>query len=564
MREALAALPAPWVVLANRCASGADAPPWTRFIALHPRKGIALIDLDSPDAAVAPLEDFLSRAGLLALRDGAPPIVPVAVDGYESRAMAERLDAALPPLRGKLGNASWSKSTAQLLLATPDLALTRIRRAAAAAEETRATPPLYSRHAVEAWHGLLARSGMRRPDSALLDWSPRRGWRSLATVVALLLVTVGARAIQEYGPSRFQPDLTPLSTAAAPDLTADTLARAMVLPAPLPTVSVAAAAMPTIDKLPPIPSLATLTVPRQAFVPAQSTTVVKPRPKPATPAWFGDTDDRRSAPHRPKAAALADRVPQRGGDVDPAWYDRDATTPSNAGLTAFVAPGARHDALIPANLGTARLASGTTATLDFYGDGLLNVAISGKTLARAIDPSTGKPLGAAVGNTHALKAASGSVLVRANVAANAVDDVINTSGVVQASSASQQNGQIVLDGGAGGSGGTVPVVGTKDSPDNPGRRKAVVGGFPPHDQGVVYTTTAVTVAQDTAAEGQSIAAGVDGTAIGAVDRTATGAKATAASVGKAAAGTVGAAGSTLTSTVNSLTRPVTSLALPGR
>lgn len=542
------------MVLANRCASGADAPPWARFIALHPGKGIALVDIDSPDAAVAPLEDFLSRAGVPEPHAGALPIVPVAVDGREARTMAERLDAVLPPMHGELDNPSWSKSAVQLLLSAPDLTLTRVRRVAPVPEVTRAEPSNYPRHAVEAWHVLLARSGMRQPDSALLDWSPPHGWRSLATVAALLVLTVGARAIQEYGPSRFQPVMTPQSAAA--EQATDTLARAMILPAPLAAIAVATTALPTLEKLSPVPSLDTLTPSRQAFVPLQPT-VVTPQPKPATPAGFTDTNHRQRASPQPKAASkpaapnhfkvAGDPAAKQGGLIDPAWYDRGAKTPSNAGLTAFVAPGARNADLIPANLRTAQLASGTTATLDFYGDGLVNIAVNGKALARAIDPSTGKPLGAAVGNTRMLKAASGNVFVTANVAANVVDDVVNTAGIVQASSASEQNGQIVLNGDPGGSGGTVQAAVTKNPSADPNGGTSAVGGGAPEDQGVVYATTAVTVAQD-----------------------ATGVSAITTNVGKTVAAVpttvthVGTAGSTLTNTVNALTKPVTSLALPGR
>ena len=565
------------MVLANRCASGADTPPWARFIALHPRKGIALVDIDSPDAAVAPLEDFLSGAGLPALRDGAPPIVPVAAGGGEASAIADRLDAALAPMPGTIGSPSWSDCAIELLLTAPDLALTRIRRVAPTTGVIRAEPSRYPSHAVEAWHVLLARSGMPGPDSALLDWPPTHSWRPLAAVAALLLVMIGVHAVQEFGPSRFHAVATPRSTAAAsaPYTTADMLPRAMILPTPLPAIVVTTTVLLETEIPPSIPPVATLTPPRQTIVTSQPTTIVTPQLKPATPAWLTDTNDRQRAPPRPKIAlapslatmslAIANPAPKRG--VDPAWYDQGATTASSAGLTAFVAPGARNDELIPANLGTAHLASGTTATLDFYGDGLLNIAISGHALARAIDPSTGKPLGASVGNTRTIKAARGNVLVTANVAANVVDDVINTSGVVQASNASEQNGQIVLNGGPGGSDGTMQVAGMKDPSDNPSGEKASASGSQPEDQSVVYTTTAVTVAQDAAVEAKPIAASVGGTVTGAVAQGAADASATTTSVGKAATDvptTVthvgGTIGSTLTNTVNSLTKPVTSLA----
>ncbi len=141
LREALAALPAPWVVLANRRASGADGPPWVRFLALHPDKGIALVDTDSPEAAVAPLEDFLARTGFPALRAGALPIVPVAIGDGEIGVVGDLLAAALAPVQGKIGNPNWCEAVVELLLAAPDLMLTPLRRAPVAARHAAAEPP---------------------------------------------------------------------------------------------------------------------------------------------------------------------------------------------------------------------------------------------------------------------------------------------------------------------------------------------------------------------------------------------------------------------------------------
>ena len=129
LREALAALPAPWTVLASRRSSGADGPPWVRFLVLHPEKGIALVDTESAEAAVAPLEDFLARTGFAALRAGTLPIVPVAVGAGEVGVVAELLDAALATKGGMLGNPNWCEAVVELLLGAPDLMLAQLRRA---------------------------------------------------------------------------------------------------------------------------------------------------------------------------------------------------------------------------------------------------------------------------------------------------------------------------------------------------------------------------------------------------------------------------------------------------
>ena len=209
---------------------------------------------------------------------------------------------------------------------------------------------------------------------------------------------------------------------------------------------------------------------------------------------------------------------------------------SNAGLAAFVAPGVRNDGIIQARLGTVQLSSGTTATLDFYGDGLVSIAVSGQTLAQAIDPSTGKPLGSAVTNTGTLNADGGTVLVTANVASNVVDNVINTSGVIQAQSVSQQNGQIVLDGGptgavqvagsldasgtaSGQTGGSVQVTGQTvnvasntvldASGDQAGGTVYVGGGV--HGQGTTHVATTTTVAKGASIKANALTSGNGGT-----------------------------------------------------
>ncbi|MGH7222883.1 MAG: filamentous hemagglutinin N-terminal domain-containing protein, partial [Gemmataceae bacterium] len=150
----------------------------------------------------------------------------------------------------------------------------------------------------------------------------------------------------------------------------------------------------------------------------------------------------------------------QAGNANAAIVNQGTITIAQEGLAAFVAPGVSNQGVIQARLGTVQLSSGTTPTLDFYGDGLINIAVNGQTLAQAIDPSTGKPLGAAAENSGTISANGGTVYITANVAAGVVDQTINVSGVVQAQSVSQQNGEIVLN---GGSTGAVQVAGTLDA-----------------------------------------------------------------------------------------------------
>src|SRR5579863_5760290 len=88
----LAQLPAPWKVLRNRRPNAADGPPWVKYMAFHPEKGIALVDLlpAKPDAAILPLEEFLARTR----RAAVPAITAVA--------LAER---DIPTIAGALADA---------------------------------------------------------------------------------------------------------------------------------------------------------------------------------------------------------------------------------------------------------------------------------------------------------------------------------------------------------------------------------------------------------------------------------------------------------------------------
>ena len=195
--------------------------------------------------------------------------------------------------------------------------------------------------------------------------------------------------------------------------------------------------------------------------------------------WFGpsaqvDVAGLAAVTASPSPADVADFM--GGGSLDlgipgsatASIVNQGVITVSAAGLAAFVAPGVQNSGVIAARLGQVTLASGTTATLDFRGDGLISLAVGGETLARALGPD-GTPLAAAVDNNGKIAADGGQVLLTANVAKDVVDNVINMSGVVQARAVSVAGGEIVLDGG----GGNVAVSGTLDAS---GRGAGQVGG----------------------------------------------------------------------------------------
>jgi filamentous hemagglutinin family protein len=110
---------------------------------------------------------------------------------------------------------------------------------------------------------------------------------------------------------------------------------------------------------------------------------------------------------------------------------------SGAGLSAFVAPHVANNGIIEAKLGKVALASGgESATIDLYGDGLVEIAVGGAK-GKALAENNGSIDGA-------------TVLMTAEAAKNVVDTVINMTGVIKATSATQQGGKIILSGGNGG------------------------------------------------------------------------------------------------------------------
>ena len=134
-------------------------------------------------------------------------------------------------------------------------------------------------------------------------------------------------------------------------------------------------------------------------------------------------------------------------------------TIADGGLAALVAPGVVNDGIIQARLGHVVLAAGNTFTVDFYGDGLVNLAVQ-DAVAELVTGVDGSTLDALVTNSGTIQADGGSVLLTVNTASDIVDQVISMNGVIEARTAYESNGEIVL---MGGSDGIVSVAGTLDA-----------------------------------------------------------------------------------------------------
>jgi len=103
--------------------------------------------------------------------------------------------------------------------------------------------------------------------------------------------------------------------------------------------------------------------------------------------------------------------------------------------------------VIRANLGKVALASGDTFTLDMYGDGLIQVAMSDGAAA-PVD-ANGVQVAALVDNSGSIIADGGTITLTAAGARGVVDQAISMKGVVQANSVGTKNGKITLSGGGG-------------------------------------------------------------------------------------------------------------------
>ncbi len=143
-----------------------------------------------------------------------------------------------------------------------------------------------------------------------------------------------------------------------------------------------------------------------------------------------------------------------------AIVNQGSITAAPQGVVALIAPQVTNQGTITAPGGTVALAAGNRVSLDFVGDGLINVSVDEAAL------------NAAVQNSGVVKADGGKVLMTAQAAGNLMATVINNTGVIEANSAGTRNGVIVLSGGSQGvvsNSGTITARG-----DNPGETGGTV------------------------------------------------------------------------------------------
>jgi filamentous hemagglutinin family protein len=112
--------------------------------------------------------------------------------------------------------------------------------------------------------------------------------------------------------------------------------------------------------------------------------------------------------------------------------NRGSITVRDAGLAAFVAPQVVNSGSITARLGKVQLAGADTFTLDLYGDGLIQLAVTAEQTKTLLE------------NSGTIRADGGQITLTAVVARNMVDSVLTTSGQLSAATLGAQQGHIRL------------------------------------------------------------------------------------------------------------------------
>ncbi|POB05240.1 filamentous hemagglutinin N-terminal domain-containing protein, partial [Halopseudomonas oceani] len=140
---------------------------------------------------------------------------------------------------------------------------------------------------------------------------------------------------------------------------------------------------------------------------------------------------------------------QFSGDGNNAAVINRGTLNADQGAVALLGGQVSNHGIIQANQGTVALAAGDKITLDFAGDGLLNVTVDEGTLNALAE------------NHQLVRANGGQVVMTANATDAVLQTVVNNTGMIEAQTLENHSGTIVLKGGFNG--GTVNVAGTLDA-----------------------------------------------------------------------------------------------------
>ena len=149
---------------------------------------------------------------------------------------------------------------------------------------------------------------------------------------------------------------------------------------------------------------------------------------------------------------------------------------ANGGSVVLSGARVSNEGLIQADLGTVVLGGASTFTVDMTGDNLLRYQITAPVGAAPRD-SKGNIAAALVSNSGTISASGGKILMTARAARNVEDNAINNTGMVEATSVSSRDGEIIFDAGPDGTvnaGGTVDASGR--APGQTGGSVSMTGG----------------------------------------------------------------------------------------
>ncbi|WP_454254207.1 two-partner secretion domain-containing protein [Pseudomonas sp. Marseille-Q8238] len=139
----------------------------------------------------------------------------------------------------------------------------------------------------------------------------------------------------------------------------------------------------------------------------------------------------------------------KGDGSNAAVVNQGTLKAADGGSIAMLGGTVSNNGVIVANQGTVALAAGNKVTLDFAGDGLLNVQVDEALIDALVE------------NHQLIRADGGQVLLTANAGEAVLKTVANNTGVIEARTLGEKDGKIVLLGDFAG--GTVIVAGTLDA-----------------------------------------------------------------------------------------------------
>jgi filamentous hemagglutinin family protein len=147
---------------------------------------------------------------------------------------------------------------------------------------------------------------------------------------------------------------------------------------------------------------------------------------------------------------------------------------AHGGSVVLSASSVSNTGMIEAAAGNVVLGGARAFTIDFAGDHLLSYVVTAPVAGETTD-GKGTAQSADVSNSGTIRAPGGKVLMTARAAADVADGVVNNTGLVEATSAHMEDGEVVLDAGngtasdsgslnasgkkAGETGGTVQMLG---------------------------------------------------------------------------------------------------------